>query len=764
MSRCSIGVFVLILASVVTVSAANTTYYVDSVGGDDGNAGTTISRAWKTLSKVSSATFGAGDRILFKSNCQFRGALVLHGSGDSGVPITIDAYGTGAKPVVFGDATDDGTGAIKLENLSYYSIHNLEIQAPCTSGIILRGCSHITIRDCDFTNIAYLPPGQPEGGDTWAVIVDQAATEGSDNLITHCSFKKCCKGVIIFTGDNNILSDSFFFDINDIAALFAGHCRGKTVTNSRITRCTFDYTNNTSKGWNPVMFGGTDNCYQEYCEIKNTPSGEWDHQVYDFDTLCKNSYIQYNYSHDNRGDLMHSYWVGDAPGNSPCYFRYNISVNDKTLYNKVKTTFGFQMHNNTFYNFGGNFGRDIMASDLTDSVVRNNIFHMKPGAGVSSFPAGSDYNCYVNCKKPAGEAHSIEADPQFVNPANHPSGLQIGSSSPCKNAGESGADIGAPVFPRTGNLALHSAVTYSSSLEDRDWSASKLVDGTINTEPFTSGWRSSGDDAAEHTEWITLDLGTPQAVNRVILHPRNDYGYKGVGFPMDFRIMVSADNAIWTTVVKRTDYPQPGYSPAYFSFGTRTARYVKIVMTKLRPDSDGKYGAAFAEIEVLGDRSPAPRAYPPSGNLALNKDAMASSSAEKDGWYKVKLTDGMRKSVPEAMGWSTDPSQIRTDSEWVKVDLGAVCSIGRVDLYPRNDSAHIGEGFPVDFTILVSSDDLHWTTVAKQTGHPQPADGLVRSFAFTPTKARHVKVSSTRLRRDINGKRGMALAEMEVYD
>ena len=764
MSKRSIAVFCLIVASVVSVSAANTTYYVDSVGGNDSNAGTSMAAPWKTPARVSSATFGAGDRILFKRNCQFTGALTLHGSGTSTGPITIDAYGTGNKPVMIGDATSDGTGAIKLENLAYYVIENLEIQAPCTSGLILQGCSYVTVRNCDFTNIEYLPPNMPEGADAWAIAVRPGATDGSNNTIERCTFKKCAKGVIIFAGDYIILGDSYFYDVSDIAALFAGHCVGKTVTNSRITGCVFDYTNTTSKGWNPVMFGGTDNCYQEYCEIKNTPSGQWDHQVYDFDTLCRNSYIQYNYSHDNRGDLMHSYWVGDAPGNGPCYFRYNISVNDKTLYNSVKTTFGFQMYNNTFYNFGGNFGRDIMASDLTDTVVRNNIFHMKPGAGVSSFPAGSDYNCYVNCKKPAGEAHSVEADPQFVNPDNPPSGLQIGPKSPCRNGGESGADIGAPALPRKGNLALHCTVTSSSSLENTDWQRSKVVDGTINTEPFTSGWRSSGNDAADHTEWITLGLGASYAVNRVILYPRNDYGYAGVGFPKTFVIKTSLDDVNWTVVSKRSDYPQPGDAPQYFSFSTRAARYVNVTMTKLRPDGDGKYGASFAEMEVLNDRSPVPRAYPPSGNLALNKDVTASSSAEKDGWYKVKLVDGMRSSVPEAMGWSSDPSRTGNRAEWVKVDLGAVCSIGRVDLYPRNDSGHVGGGFPVDFTILVSPDDLHWTTVAKQTAHPQPADGLVRSFAFEATNARYVQVNATRLRKDGTRNHGLALAEMEVYN
>ena len=786
MPKLSVMFLALILMSAASVSAENAAYHVDSVGGSDGNDGVSMATPWKTLSRVSSMTFGPGDGVLFKRDCQFTGTLILHGNGASTAPITIDAYGKGNKPVIIGDGTEDGTGAIRLEDISHYLIQNLEIQAPCTSGMILQGCSYVTVRDCDFTNVEYLPPGMPEGQDAWAISISYGATDGSNNTIADCTFKKCAKGVIIFAGNNIILQDSYFYDINDIAALFAGHCVGKIVTNSRITRCIFDYTNTTSRGWNPVMFGGTDNCYQEYCEIKNTPSGQWDHQVYDFDTNCKNSYIQYNYSHDNRGDLMHSYWVGDASGNGPCYFRYNISVNDRTLYNSVKTTYGLQMHNNVFYNFGGNFGRDIVASDLTDTVVRNNIFYMKPGAGIASLPAGSDHNCYVNCTKPSGEAHSIEADPQFVDPSNPPFGLRLASTSPCKNAGafipdDGGRDYwGNPLYAEapdigaheylpaplatTGNLALHCMVTSSSSLDDRDWSRSKLVDGTVNTEPYTSGWRSSGNDRADHTEWVTLDLGASYDVNRVVLYPRNDYGCVGVGFPKTFVTKTSPDNANWTMAATRSDCPQPGNAPQYFSFSTRTARYVNITMTGLRQVSDGKYGAAFAEIEVLNDRSAVPRVYPPSGNLALNKDVTAADSAENWGWYKVKLVDGMRNSMSDTMGWSTDPSLTINRDEWVKVDLSAVCSVSRIDLYPRNDSGNVGVGFPINWTVQVSPDDLNWTTVSTTKGYHQPTDGLVRSFTFTPAKARYVKVSATNLRKDGSGNHGMAFAEIEVYN
>jgi hypothetical protein len=252
-------------------------------------------------------------------------------------------------------------------------------------------------------------------------------------------------------------------------------------------------------------------------------------------------------------------------------------------------------------------------------------------------------------------------------------------------------------------------------------------------------------------------------VNRVILYPRNDSGHIGDGFPRSFYIKTSSDNTNWTVVARRSNYPRPGNAPRYFSFSDRTARYVNVTMTGLRKGSDGKYGAALAEMEVLNDRSPVPPDYPPSGNLALNKDVTASSSAENWGWYKAKLVDGMRDSVEDAMGWSTDPSLTTNRAEWVKVDLGAVCGISEVDLYPRNDSDNEGAGFPVDFTIQISTDDLNWTTVMTKTGHQQPADGLARSFTFPEANARFVRVGATSLGTDAGGNHGMALAEMEIY-
>lgn len=796
--------FVLVFTAVffalpaAPANAAGTTYYVDSISGLDTNNGTSSGTAWKTLAKVSATTFAAGDTILFKRDSQFRGTLTLNGNGTSTNKITVDAYGAGNKPVIIGDSTAHDTytdAAVKLTDRSWWVIQNIEIQAPVTNGMLLKGVSNTTIQYVDFTNIRYTPPNTPDVTDGNSITIIKGTTQGGNILIDHCTFKKVSKGVWIQSGDNINVQYSYFYDVHDIPALFAGHLNSPyfPVTNSRFAHNVFDYTTVNNTGWNVFMFGGTDNCYFEYNEIKNSnPNGAWDHQVYDFDTAVKNSYIQYNYSHDNLGDLMHNYWcpcdssdpkwADRATINGTNYFRYNVSVNEATLYWHGAVTYGLQVYNNTFYDFKGNFGRNIIAADVSDTVFKNNIFHHKTALpGTLSLPSGSDYNLYYNATKPAAETHSVQGNPSFVYGPNPPHGLQILTGSPAKNAGVSIAgnggldywgntlyngapDIGAHEFngaavPNNVNLAMNKTVTTSSSIENWGWYRTTLVDGTINALPNTAGWSSALGITTNHTEWAKVDLGAGYTVNKVNLWPRNDNGYTGAAFPVDFTIDVSTDNVNWTTVVTKTGYPRPANQVQSFAFANQTARYVRLNATGLRYDG-ANYIVQLSEMEVLNDTSPTPAPYVPSGNLALAKDVTASSSVENWGWFKSKLTDGMRNSVSsDSAGWHSALGVASVHSENVMVDLGAIVSVSKVDLYPRNDAGYVGVNFPANFTIQTSTDAVNWTTRVTRTGYPQPGNA-VQSFTFTAANARFIKVAAT----NIPANAAFNLAELEVYN
>jgi len=97
---------VLILMCLAIPALAGTTYYISS-SGNDANNGTSPSTPWKTPNRVTQATFQAGDNILFKRGDVFQGEITQqYGlNGTANQRITFGAYGTGAKPIIYGDMT-----------------------------------------------------------------------------------------------------------------------------------------------------------------------------------------------------------------------------------------------------------------------------------------------------------------------------------------------------------------------------------------------------------------------------------------------------------------------------------------------------------------------------------------------------------------------------------------------------------------------------------------------------------------------------------
>ena len=96
------GFFALFFLGIFVPLAHAATYYVDSVGGNNANNGTSSSTPWQTIAKVNSSTFNPGDSILFKRGDIWREQLSIPSSGATSSPITFRAYGTGMNPEIAG--------------------------------------------------------------------------------------------------------------------------------------------------------------------------------------------------------------------------------------------------------------------------------------------------------------------------------------------------------------------------------------------------------------------------------------------------------------------------------------------------------------------------------------------------------------------------------------------------------------------------------------------------------------------------------------
>jgi len=126
-----------------------TTYYVDYTGGSDSYDGTheTFTSGddgpWKTINKVNNSTFVAGDNILFKRGEVWRSELLhLTDDGSSGSPITVDAYGIGARPIISWsiDLSSAGDWIGRVKAIPMYGRLALPIQVKlvgsCTTEIL----------------------------------------------------------------------------------------------------------------------------------------------------------------------------------------------------------------------------------------------------------------------------------------------------------------------------------------------------------------------------------------------------------------------------------------------------------------------------------------------------------------------------------------------------------------------------------------------------------------------------------------------------
>jgi hypothetical protein len=112
--------------------APATSYYVDSILGDDAAAGTTPRTAWRTLARAARAPLAAGDRLLLRRGGRWAGPLAIAAAGTAEAPIVVGTYGAGPRPVV-----DGGDHCVALSG-PYVVVDGLRVEN-CWAGVELEG-------------------------------------------------------------------------------------------------------------------------------------------------------------------------------------------------------------------------------------------------------------------------------------------------------------------------------------------------------------------------------------------------------------------------------------------------------------------------------------------------------------------------------------------------------------------------------------------------------------------------------------------------
>jgi hypothetical protein len=496
--------------------AAATTYYLDCSPSNTGaNTGLDATNAWKSAEMVNThGDFLPGDKILIRrgttvtgpgafrtvffhdSPISLVGVLSPLGSGSASARITLDAYGTGAKPII--DAQGGpSTAAVLLLNQQYWTVQNLEVRSRAATWQLRWGIYVLFCKDVESTVAGITIRNNTVNGVHAAMLTHYQAggihvkvnePQKLDNLLIEGNQINDIIGeAICFWGENE--KDGWENTMNWNRLSTKVVIRGNSIKRTSADGIVVLGTDNVL-----IEHNGVDNVGSlgikdigpfvaiwpsrhkdgliQYNTVSNTRLIDGDGQAFDNDCYLRGTTIfQYNYTHDNEGGFFAEVncMQSDGSGNtdySPAtslnrtILRYNVSQNDGLKIVSPKTPFQYTLllnrgnaliYNNVFYTRG-----TIRLDCMNTNTLRNNIFYgaetftdndpASPTYGLScasSFIYGNtyDHNCYFGGLTPPADDFKITADPQFSNAGGGGEGLGAAQSyrlkptSPCIDSG-----------------------------------------------------------------------------------------------------------------------------------------------------------------------------------------------------------------------------------------------------------------------------------------------------------------------------------------
>lgn len=303
-----------------------TTYYVSSSDGNDNNDGKSSSKPFKTVAPINRLTLQAGDNILFKRGDTFSGThLKPLGSGTAtdGGWITIDAYGSGANPVL--KKASKLEAAISLSALATaraYRIRNLDIDGYLGGIVAVKtgealAFDGLIIENCNLRNITTNKPygavsSFPEKLDTaYGMYLKHIKNATIRNVsITTSDIPIRMYGVLtvfdnLTVKDSRVTGVMLFGAAEKDASLshVEDTAGGIVVQNSRIL---YTGTSGLSLGTTGLMIENTKGCVIKNTEIAYTTNGVGDNDgcALDWEQLNINCTIENVYAHDNDGPFL----------------------------------------------------------------------------------------------------------------------------------------------------------------------------------------------------------------------------------------------------------------------------------------------------------------------------------------------------------------------------------------------------------------------------------------------------------------------------
>ncbi|MEK3824697.1 discoidin domain-containing protein [Paenibacillus sp. FSL K6-1558] len=248
------------------------------------------------------------------------------------------------------------------------------------------------------------------------------------------------------------------------------------------------------------------------------------------------------------------------------------------------------------------------------------------------------------------------------------------------------------------------SVTASSNEE----AATAILDGTDQTR-WTSGQTQTGG------EWIQLDLGDSQIVNRIVL----DSAHSSDDYARGYEVYTSLDGTDWGKAVVAGEGKNAVLSIA---FAPHEARYIKIVQT-----GTDSHWWSVAEIAVYtADQTP----WTPG-----EQDHLLPTELDRTSWTVTASTsEDVSALLDDDLNSRWTSASAQQPDQWIQIDLGSIQNFSRLTM----DSGSSTNDYARGYKVFTSTDGEQWNLVSEALG----TDPVI-SVMFTTHQARYVKIALT---------------------
>lgn len=203
-----------------------TTWYVDSVSGDNTKAGTSPEAAWRDFTNINGKTLGPGDRLLLKRGSVFTQELDLRAQGTAERWAEIGTYGEGARPILRRN-WDIADRCVRVVDPDYLHIRGLVVCFAAKGLVVTYATGNhqgLVIEDCIAHHIEGLYRRNANGIPEWrdrdgargdalnsSAGVAVVGAPASDILLRDCEMYQCSWGYFV-TGHNATVDRVYVHD------------------------------------------------------------------------------------------------------------------------------------------------------------------------------------------------------------------------------------------------------------------------------------------------------------------------------------------------------------------------------------------------------------------------------------------------------------------------------------------------------------------------------------------------------------------------